>query len=66
MLPPQPAIASNNLGATCFLRLMTPGSVTVPSSTYSPNARSTAPCSPAVSSSVALARMSVTISAESA
>jgi Alanine dehydrogenase/PNT, C-terminal domain len=50
-------------GATCFLRLITPGRSTTPSTCRFPNARSSTPTSPATSSWLPLARMSVTISA---
>ena len=51
------------LGATCFLRLMTPGRSSAPSSRSCPKARSSGTGSPATSILVFLARMSVTMSA---
>jgi hypothetical protein len=56
--------AARSLGATCFLRLMTPGRRTRPSVSGSSNARSSVPRSPEASSSVPLVTMSVTINAE--
>src|SRR4029079_13722576 len=55
--------ADSSFGATCFLRLMTPGRSIAPSTTGWPNPRSTGAWSPATSIFVPLAMMSVTISA---
>ena len=55
---------TSSFGATCFLRLITPGSVELAAVRRStPNARATAPTSPATSRSVPLSSTSVTISA---
>ena len=59
----RPQSAARSFGATCFLRLMTPGRSSVPSFTGCPKTRSSGPCSPATSIFVPLAMMSVTISA---
>ncbi len=55
--------APSNRGATCFLRLTTPGSEITPSVICSPKARSTGALSPATSSWVSSRRMSVTMRA---
>ena len=55
--------AESSRGATCFLRLITPGRSSTPSSAATPNARSTVATSPAASRSVPFSTMSVTISA---
>ena len=55
--------APSSRGATCFLRLTTPGSEITPSVICSPKARSTGALSPATSSWVSSRRMSVTMRA---
>ena len=62
--PASRAAAASSFGATCFLRLITPGRSSTPSSASLSKARSTGARSPATSRSLPLARMSVTIKAE--
>ena len=58
--------AASSLGATCFLRLMTPGRSIAPSFVGRPKMRSTRPSSPETSSLLPFVRMSVIMRTKSA